>query len=202
MQHMRGALPPLPFLPLSLSLALLQAGQKGSSPCRLPQTAHTFATLIKRSGLCHTWHAADNSRASVQLQFRLLPASCLCLPACLQPSSCVLPPVIYALNNDASPAPRCAPRRASPRLALCKKCNAQRFVAAAAAVADSAAAAACLACGSHARCALNMPLAASATKTLTHRLQGQRKRERDKQQQQQRWGKGGGENERGKGEGS
>lgn len=36
-----------------------------------------------------------------------------------------------------------------------------------------------MACGSHARCALNMPLAASATKTLTHRLQGQRKRERE-----------------------
>lgn len=97
MQHMRDSLPP----PLSLPHA--GGSERVVAVSSATDCTHTFATLIKRSGLCHTWHAADNSRASVQLQFRLLPASacglcavsCLpvCLhPACLQPSSCVLPP--------------------------------------------------------------------------------------------------------------
>lgn len=113
MQHMRAPRPAyLPnSLPPSLSLALSFSRRVGS-----------FATLIKRSGLCHTWHAADNSRASVRL--RLLPAwpaACVLHPASclLPPGCCLMPPVIYALNNVAF-----ASSRPSPCRVACAKKNA------------------------------------------------------------------------------
>lgn len=115
-------------LPPSLSLALSSSRRVGSKGSRRRVVCHTaFATLIKRSGLCHTWHAADNSRASVRL--RLLPAwpaACVLHPASclLPPGCCLMPPVIYALNNVAFASSRPSPCRVAcakkmQRSALC-----------------------------------------------------------------------------------
>lgn len=107
------------YLPLSLSLCL-ERFKRVVSPCRLPHTA--FATLIKRSGLCHTWHAADNSRASVQL--RLRPAwsvSCILPPGwvCLLPAaSCILHPASCDLCTKQRCVCLVSPRRAPRPVAL------------------------------------------------------------------------------------